>query len=129
MTNAVEFFCIDMDKATNQPANDEIDYVEDLLDQHAGISDLETILINAGIDISSYTDQLCEATANILCFDLFDLLNMNFLVTWRFLTDNTLCYITDNLLGLFGMDIAIDPDNRKPFSDYKYVAPFKWFMS
>eukprot|EP00178_Gracilaria_changii_P019403 TRINITY_DN5625_c0_g1_i4.p2 TRINITY_DN5625_c0_g1~~TRINITY_DN5625_c0_g1_i4.p2 ORF type:complete len:130 (+),score=23.54 TRINITY_DN5625_c0_g1_i4:110-499(+) len=129
MTNAVEFFCIDMDKATNQPANDEIDYVEDLLDQHAGISDLETILINAGIDISSYTDQLCEATANILCFDLFDLLNMNFLVTWRFLTDNTLCYITDNLLSLFGMDISIDKANRKPFSDYKYVAPFKWFMS
>ena len=128
MTNCVEFFCIDMDKATSQPANDEIDYVEDLLDQHAGISDLETILIQAGIDVSSYTDQLCEATAEILCFDIFNLLNMDFLTEYRWLTDNTLCYITDDLLSLFGMDIAIDPANRQDFSGYKEVFPFKYFF-
>ena len=92
MTNCLEFFCIDMDKAVDKVSGD-IDDIEDLLVTYADISDIETILINAGIDIGDVQDTVCDATYNIICIDIFNLLNMTFLVDYRPITDNSFCYM------------------------------------
>lgn len=128
MTNAVEFFCIDMDKAIGRSTDTHLDYVEDLLETYADISDFETMLIGVGFDASVYTDLVCKYTAKIICIDLFDALNMGFLTRYRWFTDNTLCYITDNFLGLFGMDIAINKANRESFDGWKNMFPFRIFF-
>ena len=52
MTNAVEFFCIDMDKAIGRSTDNHIDYVEDLYETYLDISDLETMLVGIGLDLS-----------------------------------------------------------------------------
>jgi hypothetical protein len=128
VTNVLEFFCIDADKASNQPDPLEIDYLETLMDTELGISDLESMVLQMGIDINSYIEPLCDFTKDVICPDIFELLSIGWLTKWRWFTDNTFCVINDNVLPLFGMDIAIDESYREPWSNYKTsISPFKWF--